>query len=122
MDSLIYGLILAIVAAIVAYLIGYSKRKGWDDAIGEKIETYNFLFTVMGTIIRSIDEKLYNEMTQVIDKLNAMLDEVYADPEFTGYLEEMGYNLWDAKGDEVQAFIEEQMDSMDRYVELLEGK
>ena len=40
MDSLIYGLILAIVAAVVAYLIGYSKRKGWDDAIGEKIETY----------------------------------------------------------------------------------
>lgn len=74
MDSLIYGLILAIVAAIVAYLIGYSKRKGWDDAIGEKIETYNFLFTVMGTIIRSIDEKLYNEMTQVIDKLNAMYE------------------------------------------------
>ena len=37
----------------------------------------------------------------VIDKLNAMLDEVYADSEFTGYLKEMGYNLWDAKGDEV---------------------
>lgn len=58
----------------------------------------------------------------IIDKLNAMLDEVYADPEFTGYLEEMGYNLWDAKGDEVQAFIENQMDSMERYVELLNAQ
>lgn len=59
---------------------------------------------------------------EIVDKLNAMLDEVYADPEFTGYLEEMGYNLWDAKGDEIQEFIENQMDSMERYVELLEGK
>ena len=58
---------------------------------------------------------------EIIDKLNAMLDEVYADPEFTDYIEEMGYNLWTAKGDEVQTFIEEQMDSMNRYVALLEG-
>lgn len=58
----------------------------------------------------------------IIDKLNAMLDEVYADPDFTKYLKEMGYNLWDVKGDEVQAFIENQMDSMERYVELLEKK
>lgn len=63
-----------------------------------------------------------NTPQEIIDKLNAMLDEVYADPEFTGYLEEMGYNLWDAKGDEVQTFIEDQMDSMERYVELLESK
>ena len=59
---------------------------------------------------------------EIIDKLNAMLDEVYADPDFTDYLKEMGYNLWDAKGDEVQTFIENQMDSMERYVELLESK
>ena len=51
-----------------------------------------------------------------------MLEEVYADSEFTGYLKEMGYNLWDAKGDEVRTFIENQMDSMDRYVQLLESK
>ena len=59
---------------------------------------------------------------EIIDKLNAMLDEVYADPDFTDYLKEMGYNLWDAKGDEVQTFIENQMDSMERYVALLESK
>lgn len=59
---------------------------------------------------------------EIIDKLNAMLDEVYADPDFTDYVAEMGYNLWDAKGDEIQTFIEEQMDSMDRYVALLESK
>ena len=59
---------------------------------------------------------------EIIDKLNAVLDEVYADPDFTDYLKEMGYNLWDAKGDEVQTFIENQMDSMERYVELLESK
>ena len=59
---------------------------------------------------------------EIIDKLNAMLDEVYADPDFTDYLKEMGYNLWDAKGDEVRTFIENQMDSMERYVELLESK
>lgn len=59
---------------------------------------------------------------EIIDKLNAMLDEVYADPDFTDYLKEMGYNLWDAKGDEVQTFIENQMDSMERYVKLLESK
>ena len=59
---------------------------------------------------------------EIIDKLTAMLDEVYADPDFTDYLKEMGYNLWDAKGDEVQTFIENQMDSMERYVELLESK
>ena len=59
---------------------------------------------------------------EIIDKLNAMLDKVYADPEFTGYLKDMGYTLWDAKGDEVKSFIEGQMDSMNRYVKLLENK
>ena len=32
----------------------------------------------------------------------------------------MGYPLWDAKGDEVTQFIEDQMDSMDKYVEMLQ--
>ena len=44
-----------------------------------------------------------------------MLDDVYADSKFTGFMDEMGYPLWDAKGDEVTQFIENQMDSMDKY-------
>ena len=56
---------------------------------------------------------------EIVDKLNALLDEVYADPKFTGYMDEMGYQLWDAKGDEVTKFIEDQMGSMDEYVELI---
>ena len=38
---------------------------------------------------------------EIVDKLNAMLDDVYADSKFTGFMDEMGYPLWDAKGDEV---------------------
>ena len=49
---------------------------------------------------------------EIVDKLNAMLDDVYADSKFTGFMDEMGYPLWDAKGDEVTKFIEDQMDSM----------
>lgn len=56
---------------------------------------------------------------EIVDKLNAMLDDVYADSKFTGFMDEMGYPLWDAKGDEVTKFIEDQMDSMDKYVEML---
>ena len=48
------------------------------------------------------------------------LDDVYADSKFTGFMDEMGYPLWDAKGDEVTQFIENQMDSMDKYVEMLQ--
>lgn len=59
--------------------------------------------------------------TEIVDKLNALLDKIYADEEFTSYISEMGYNLWDAKGNEVRTFIDNQMDSMDRYVTLLEG-
>lgn len=100
MDDLIYGLILAIVAAIVAYLIGYSKRKGWDDTISDKIESYNFLFTVMGTIIRSLDEQLYNEMSQVIDKLNAM------------------YQTENVTAQDIQQVIDEAKDVFDRAKDL----
>lgn len=57
---------------------------------------------------------------EIVDKLNAMLDDVYADSKFTGFMDEMGYPLWDAKGDEVTKFIEDQMDSMDKYVEMLQ--
>ena len=57
---------------------------------------------------------------EIVDKLNAMLDDVYADSKFTGFMDEMGYPLWDAKGDEVTKFIEDQMDSMDKYVEMFE--
>ena len=56
---------------------------------------------------------------EIVDKLNALLDEVYADSKFTGYMDEMGYQLWDAKGDEVTKFIADQMGSMDEYVELI---
>ena len=56
---------------------------------------------------------------EIVDKLNAMLDDVYADSKFTGFMDEMGYPLWNAKGDEVTKFIEDQMDSMDKYVELI---
>lgn len=100
MDDLIYGLILAIVAAIVAYLIGYSKRKGWDDEISDKIESYNFLFTVIGTVIRSLDEKLYNEMSQVIDKLNAM------------------YQTENVTAQDIQQVIDEAKDVFDRAKDL----
>lgn len=72
MDELIYGLTLTIAAAILTYAIVMSKRKGWDDTIKDKIDTYNFLFTIMGAVIRTIDQKLYDEMCQVIDKLNAL--------------------------------------------------
>ena len=57
---------------------------------------------------------------EIVDKLNAMLDQVYEDPEFTGYMEELGYPLWNAKGDEVTQFINDQMSSMDAYVELIQ--
>lgn len=103
MDSLIYGLILAIVAAIVAYFIGYSKRKGWDDTVSEKIETYNFVFTVIGTIIRSIDEKLYNEMSQVLDKLNSM------------------YESGDVTAKDIQQVIDEAKDVFDRAKEVYDN-
>ena len=57
---------------------------------------------------------------EIVDKLNALLDEVYQDPEFTGYMDEMGYPLWDADGAEVTQFIKDQMSSMDAYVEMIE--
>lgn len=44
---------------------------------------------------------------EIVDKLNAMLDDVYADSKFTGFMDEMGYPLWNAKGDEVTKFIED---------------
>lgn len=34
---------------------------------------------------------------EIVDKLNAMLDDVYADSKFTGFMDEMGYPLWDAR-------------------------
>ncbi len=103
MDELIYALLLTIVAAIVAYLIGYSKRKGWDDTISDKIESYNFLFTVIGTVIRSLDEKLYNEMTQVLDKLNAM------------------YQTENVTAQDIQQVIDEAQDVFDRAKELYQS-
>lgn len=57
---------------------------------------------------------------EIKDKLTALLDQVYADPAFTGYMEELGYPLWDADADEVTRFIEDQMESMDDYVALIQ--
>lgn len=57
---------------------------------------------------------------QIKDKLSELLDQVYADPEFTGYMDELGYPLWDADADEVTKFIEDQMESMDAYVALIQ--
>lgn len=58
---------------------------------------------------------------EIVDKINEMLDSVYQDKEFTDWMDQMEYPLWSANGDEVTKFIEDQMNSMDKYVEEIES-
>lgn len=53
-------------------------------------------------------------------KLSDMLDQVYADPEFTDYMQKLGYPIWDAGTEEVTTFVNNQMTSMDTYVDLIQ--
>ena len=84
----------------------------------ESIKNWDVDVEFMGVDCLAVRSEVPQE---IIDKFNAMLDEVYADEEFLSYMEEMGYPLWDADGAEVTQFIEDQMTSMDAYVDMIES-
>ena len=100
-------------------LIGGSLAKAYK-AAGHRVLAHNRSRSTLDFAMLSgaVDEELTKEN---IGDCDLVLVAVYPQAAID-YLKEMGYNLWDPKGDEVQTFIENQMDSMERYVELLESK
>ena len=48
-----------------------------------------------------------------------MLDKVYADEEFTSFMNEMGFPINDDDTAELEAFVTDQMEQMNRYVETI---
>jgi tripartite-type tricarboxylate transporter receptor subunit TctC len=52
-------------------------------------------------------------------KLIDMLTKVYQDPEFIDTMKKLGFPIWDAGPEEVTQFVNNQMGSMDTYVELI---
>jgi tripartite-type tricarboxylate transporter receptor subunit TctC len=53
------------------------------------------------------------------EKIGDMLAKVYQDPEFIETMEKLGFPIWDAGPEEVTKFVNDQMSSMDAYVELI---
>lgn len=56
---------------------------------------------------------------EVKDKLVEVLNQVYQDEEFTSYMNEMGFPIYEAESDELTQFVQGQMNSMDSYVALI---
>ena len=51
--------------------------------------------------------------------LRDMLDKVYADEDFISFMDDMGFVINDDDTDELNAFVSDQMEQMDKYVEMI---
>lgn len=56
---------------------------------------------------------------EALTALRDMLDKVYADEEFTSFMNEMGYPINDDDTAELEAFVADQMEQMNQYVETI---
>ena len=56
---------------------------------------------------------------EALTALRNMLDKVYADEEFISFMNEMGYPINDDDTAELEAFVTDQMEQMNRYVETI---
>lgn len=79
MDSMLSEMIIAIVVAIIAYITGIVKDRQVNLNFEDKFSKYKLIFDVSGTVIKSLDEKLYVEMEEAITKMK----EAYESPTFT---------------------------------------
>lgn len=68
-----------IMLAILGYVIGIIKDRQTNLNFEDKYVRYKLLFDVSGTVIKSMDNKLYTEMEEAIAKIK----EAYESPTFT---------------------------------------
>lgn len=104
MDEMIYALIIGIACVVIGTAITWTKKKGYDDKVTDLYEKYRIVFTLSGALIKSVDEKLYNEMEEAINKMT----EAYNSPNFTPSM--------------LEDIIKECQDVFDRVQEIIDGK
>lgn len=79
MEDLIVELVTSIVVAVLAFIVGMFKERQYDIKMEDAYVKNKLLFDVSGTVVKAVDEKLYNEMEDAIKKMK----EAYESPMFT---------------------------------------
>lgn len=104
MDSFIYGIILAVIAVVLTYFITKSKGDNPNLTLKEKLKNYSTLFAIIGSVIKSVDEELYDEMDDVLKALNDL------------------YDRGVVKSSDVQMLLDEAEDVFNRALELYNSR
>ena len=79
MDEIFYTLIVAVVCALISFVIGWTKRKGWDLKAEDLYSKYKLIFDISGNLVQTIDAQLYEEMKEAVEKMT----EAYQSTSFT---------------------------------------
>lgn len=69
MDTLIYEIVVTIVTAVIGYFIGIFKERQYDIKIEDLYSKYKLFFKISGLMLKQVDEKLYYEIEEAINKM-----------------------------------------------------
>lgn len=79
MDELLYAIIVALAVALIGVLIKWTKLKGYDDKAEAVYIKYELFFSIVGSLLQSIDADLYKELDEAITAVR----ESYEKDDFT---------------------------------------
>jgi hypothetical protein len=69
MDAMLSELIIAITTAVIGYVIGIFKDRQYNLKMEDLYSKYKMFFTVSGVLLKQVDEKLYHEVEEAIQKM-----------------------------------------------------
>lgn len=69
MDAILYTVIIGIACVVIGAGIYWFKKSGYDTKAEEVYKKYQYIFTFAGVLVKSIDEQLYKEMQEALDKM-----------------------------------------------------
>ena len=69
MDAMLSESIVAIVTAIIGYIVGKFKERQYNLKVEDLYSKYKLFFDISGSILKTMDAKLYSELEEAIAKM-----------------------------------------------------
>lgn len=104
MEGLLTEFLVAVLTAFVSIVLTWFRREAYDIRFEDLYSKYRMVFEVSGELVKAMDEKLYVEMGDCVQKMK----QAYESPEFTPSM--------------FNQIVKECKDVFDRAEQLLKGE
>ena len=71
MDAMLSELIVAVITALIGYIVGKFKERQYNLKVEDLYCKYKLLFDISGSVLQTMDAKLYTELEEAISRMKA---------------------------------------------------